>query len=89
MLPTTSSRSASPCTTTTTSTTGTRPYFPAGLAATDPKRYTENWSYLLLPYIEQDNVYKQPFTTRAEYDTLVRPHVIPTYMCPSNPLPST
>jgi prepilin-type N-terminal cleavage/methylation domain-containing protein len=34
------------------------PYYPPGLAATDPRRYTENWSYLLLPYIEQDAVYK-------------------------------
>ncbi len=64
------------------------PYYPAGLAATDPKRYTENWTYLLLPYIEQDAVYRQPFTTRAEYDTLVRPTVIQTYLCPSNPMPS-
>jgi prepilin-type N-terminal cleavage/methylation domain-containing protein/prepilin-type processing-associated H-X9-DG protein len=65
------------------------PYYPAGLAATDPRRYTENWSYLLLPYIEQDNVFKLPFTTRAEYDVQVRPKVIPTYRCPSSPLPAT
>jgi prepilin-type N-terminal cleavage/methylation domain-containing protein/prepilin-type processing-associated H-X9-DG protein len=65
------------------------PYYPAGLAATDPKRYTENWSYLLLPYIEQDNIYKLPFTTRAQYVSLVRPNVIATYLCPSSALPST
>jgi prepilin-type processing-associated H-X9-DG protein len=65
------------------------PYRPPGIAATDPRRYTENWTFLLLPYIEQDNVYKQTFTTRAEYDALVRPRVIATYICPSVPYPST
>ena len=62
-------------------------YYPPGLPSTDPRRYTENWSFQLLPYIEQDNVFKQPFTTRAEYDQMVRPRVIPTYLCPSVPLP--
>src|SRR5437867_7331380 len=38
-------------------------YKPPGLASTDPRRYTENWSYQLLPYIEQDNLFKLPFTT--------------------------
>jgi prepilin-type N-terminal cleavage/methylation domain-containing protein/prepilin-type processing-associated H-X9-DG protein len=65
------------------------PYYPPGLASTDPRRYTENWTYLLLPYIEQDSVYRLPFTTRAQYDAQVRPQVIQTYLCPSNPLPST
>jgi prepilin-type N-terminal cleavage/methylation domain-containing protein/prepilin-type processing-associated H-X9-DG protein len=65
------------------------PYRPPGIAATDPRRYTENWTYLLLPYIEQDNIYKQPFTTRAQYDAMVRPQVIATYLCPSVPYPST
>jgi prepilin-type N-terminal cleavage/methylation domain-containing protein/prepilin-type processing-associated H-X9-DG protein len=64
-------------------------YYPAGLSATDPKRYTENWTFQLLPYIEQDNIAKQPFTTRAEYDVLVRPRQIATYMCPSSPAPGT
>jgi prepilin-type N-terminal cleavage/methylation domain-containing protein/prepilin-type processing-associated H-X9-DG protein len=63
--------------------------FPNGIATTDPKRYTENWSYLLLPFIEQDNVYKLPFTTRAEYDIQIRSKVIPTYLCPSVSYPST
>ena len=43
------------------------PYFPNGLALTDPKRYTENWTYKLLPYIEEGNIYNQPFTTRVQY----------------------
>jgi prepilin-type N-terminal cleavage/methylation domain-containing protein/prepilin-type processing-associated H-X9-DG protein len=63
------------------------PYYPPKLASTDPRRYTENWSYLLLPFIEQDNVYKQPFTTKAQYDAMVRPKVIVTYLCPSSTLP--
>jgi prepilin-type N-terminal cleavage/methylation domain-containing protein/prepilin-type processing-associated H-X9-DG protein len=65
------------------------PYYPQGLAATDPRRYTENWSFVLLPYIEQDNIYKQTIPTRTVYDTLVRPRVISTYNCPSNSLPTT
>jgi prepilin-type N-terminal cleavage/methylation domain-containing protein/prepilin-type processing-associated H-X9-DG protein len=65
------------------------PYYPSGLGGTDPRRYTENWSFLLLPYIEQDNIFKQTIPTRAVYDTLVRPRVIPTYVCPSNSLPTT
>src|SRR5262245_6885421 len=65
------------------------PYFPAGLVATDPRRYTENWTYLLLPFIEQDNVFKLPFTTRAEYDAQIRHQVIPTYFCPSVAYPKT
>jgi prepilin-type N-terminal cleavage/methylation domain-containing protein/prepilin-type processing-associated H-X9-DG protein len=65
------------------------PYYPPGLASTNPKRYTENWTYLLLPYVEQDNIYNQTIPTRAVYDQLVRPRVIPTYLCPSCPLPST
>src|SRR5262245_22536003 len=63
--------------------------YPNGILSTDPKRYTENWSYLLLPYIEQDNIYKLPFTTVAEYDAQIRGKIIQTYLCPSNPMPST
>ncbi len=65
------------------------PYRSAGLATTDPRRYTENWTYLLLPYIEQGTVADQPFTTVAEYDAVVRPRPIPTFNCPSSPVPGT
>ena len=58
-------------------------YYPNGLATTNPARYTANWTYQLLPYIEQDNVFKLPFTTRAEYEAQIRPKVIKTYYCPS------
>jgi prepilin-type processing-associated H-X9-DG protein len=63
--------------------------FPNGIPTTDPRRYTQNWSYLMLPFIEQDNIYKLPVATRVEYDQQVRHHVIQTYLCPSCPLPST
>src|SRR5262245_16771547 len=63
--------------------------FPNGIDPTDPRRYTENWTYLLLPYIEQDNIYKLPFSTRTQYDAQIRHQVIQTYLCPSNPMPST
>jgi prepilin-type processing-associated H-X9-DG protein len=62
-------------------------YYPSGLASTDPRRYSENWTFQLLPFLEQDNVYKLPFTTRAEYDAQIRHRVIPTYFCPSVPGP--
>jgi prepilin-type N-terminal cleavage/methylation domain-containing protein/prepilin-type processing-associated H-X9-DG protein len=64
------------------------PYYPSGLAATDPKRYTENWSFLLLPYVEQAAIYNQTITTRVEYDNLVRHRALSVYNCPSNPLPT-
>jgi prepilin-type N-terminal cleavage/methylation domain-containing protein/prepilin-type processing-associated H-X9-DG protein len=63
--------------------------YPDGILSTDPKRYTDNWSYLLLPFIEQDNIYKLPFTVVADYDIQIRGKVIQTYLCPSNPMPST
>ncbi|MBA4064382.1 MAG: hypothetical protein C0501_11845 [Isosphaera sp.] len=65
------------------------PYRSAGLATTDPRRYTENWTYLLLPYLEQTAIYNQPFATVAQYDALVRPQPIPTFNCPSSPIPGT
>jgi prepilin-type N-terminal cleavage/methylation domain-containing protein/prepilin-type processing-associated H-X9-DG protein len=64
-------------------------YHPRGLPATDPRRYSESWTYQLLPYIEQDNVFRLPFTTRAEYDAQIRHRVIPTYFCPSVIYPKT
>jgi prepilin-type N-terminal cleavage/methylation domain-containing protein/prepilin-type processing-associated H-X9-DG protein len=63
------------------------PYFPSGLASTDPRRYTQNWTYLLLPYLEQEGIFSMPFTTRAEYDTMVRPQIVRAYLCPSVPGP--
>jgi len=62
-------------------------YYPNSLLATDHRRYSTNWTFELLPYIEQDNVYKLPFTNRVEFQTQIRPRVIPTYYCPSVPYP--
>ncbi|HJZ54010.1 MAG TPA: DUF1559 domain-containing protein [Gemmataceae bacterium] len=47
------------------------------------------WAVVLLPYIEQDNVYKswniqRPYS--AQSATAVQPQV-PTYICPSRPIP--
>jgi prepilin-type N-terminal cleavage/methylation domain-containing protein len=58
-------------------------YWPAGTPTTNLLRYTPNWTFQLLPYIEQDNVYKQPFTTVTEFRAMVRPQVIKTFLCPS------
>lgn len=63
-------------------------YYPSGLVATDPARYNQNWSYVILPYIEQDNVFKLPYTTRIEYSAAIGPRVIQTYVCPSSIYPA-
>ena len=65
------------------------PYYPKFLGTTDPKRYTENWSFLLLPYLEQTAIYNQTIPDRTTYDNLVRHRVVPAYVCPSNPQPTT
>jgi prepilin-type N-terminal cleavage/methylation domain-containing protein/prepilin-type processing-associated H-X9-DG protein len=56
----------------------------------------------LLPYIEQDNLYRQLDATRSEFDTVNIPpngphsgnnaayaQVVKTYLCPSDPTPAT
>jgi prepilin-type N-terminal cleavage/methylation domain-containing protein/prepilin-type processing-associated H-X9-DG protein len=53
------------------------------VATSDHRRYSTNWTYLLLPFIEQDNVYKLPYTTGPEFQAQIRPQVIKTYLCPS------
>ena len=64
-------------------------YYPNGLDPTDAARYTTNWTYQILPYIEQDNIYNFPFTDLASYSSLVRGNVIQTYLCPSVNMPSS
>jgi prepilin-type N-terminal cleavage/methylation domain-containing protein/prepilin-type processing-associated H-X9-DG protein len=57
---------------------------------TDARRYTENWTYQLLPYIEQTALYnQQPLVTIADYDAKVRPAPITMFQCPSSPAPMT
>src|SRR5882672_8480749 len=62
------------------------PIYPSGCSA-NVTCYTQNWTYSLLPYIEQSALYNQPFTNKATYDTLVKPNVVATFMCPSSPVP--
>ena len=64
------------------------PMYPTGNSTT-LTRYTQNWTFTLLPFIEQDNITKMPFTTVAEFRNTVRPQVIPTYLCPSSTYPTT
>jgi prepilin-type N-terminal cleavage/methylation domain-containing protein/prepilin-type processing-associated H-X9-DG protein len=64
------------------------PLYPTGNSSTTT-RYTQNWTFTLLPFIEQDNITKMPFTNVAEFRNTVRPQVIPTYLCPSSTLPPT
>lgn len=45
-----------------------------------------SWPFLLLPYIEQDNLKRQPFNnTYSAYWSLVTNKVVKTYVCPSYP----
>ena len=68
--------------------------FPRGTTRTASRRPTtagtrRTGRTCCLPYIEQDNVYKLPFTTRAEYDAQVRPQGDPDVPLPERPVPST
>jgi prepilin-type N-terminal cleavage/methylation domain-containing protein/prepilin-type processing-associated H-X9-DG protein len=67
---------------------GAFPMYPVGNSLT-LTRYQQNWTFALLPYIEQDNLARQPTPTITEFRALVRPQVVPTYLCPSNTLPAT
>jgi type II secretory pathway pseudopilin PulG len=64
------------------------PLYPTGSSATTT-RYTENWTFTLLPFIEQDNITKMPFTNVTEFRNTVRPQVIATFLCPSSTYPTT
>ena len=54
----------------------------------DVDDYYANWAILILPFIEQDNLYKQynnnvPNTNKA--NDFVRQQFVPVYTCPSDP----
>ncbi len=66
----------------------TFPTYPTGCAS-GLTCYTQNWTFALLPNIEQGTVANQPFTTLTEFRNTVRNKVIQTYICPSNPMPSS
>ncbi|MFQ3592329.1 MAG: DUF1559 domain-containing protein [Gemmataceae bacterium] len=49
-----------------------------------------SWPYLILPYIEQDNLRRQPHNNNySRYWALVSNQVIKTYICPSATTPSS
>jgi prepilin-type N-terminal cleavage/methylation domain-containing protein/prepilin-type processing-associated H-X9-DG protein len=65
------------------------PTYPTGCAS-NVTCYTQNWTFQLLPFIEQGNIANQPFgTSLTSFRDLVRTKVVSTYICPSNPSPST
>ncbi|HET6575302.1 MAG TPA: DUF1559 domain-containing protein [Fimbriiglobus sp.] len=64
------------------------PGYPNGCAS-NTTCYTQNWTMSLMPFIEQANLANQPFTNLTTFRQLVRPVVVPTYICPSNSLAST
>jgi prepilin-type N-terminal cleavage/methylation domain-containing protein/prepilin-type processing-associated H-X9-DG protein len=64
------------------------PTYPTGCAS-NLTCYTQNWTFQLLPYIEQGNIANQTFTTIAEFRNAVRNKSVMTYICPSNPSPAT
>ncbi len=52
--------------------------------------YGYNWRLDILPYMEQDNLYKQFNQTQSTWSNAMAPSdgsVIPGYRCPSSPLP--
>lgn len=69
--------------------TAPNPEYPQGLPADHHQYYSTNWTFQILPHIEQGNIFNLPFTNRVEYSTQVRHHVIPTYLCPSVHMPTT
>src|SRR5687768_3677027 len=60
-------------------------YYPSQSSGNDPTLYSAIWPYQLLPYIEQDPLYKLPFTTRAQYITQFQDKPVATFVCPSSP----
>jgi prepilin-type N-terminal cleavage/methylation domain-containing protein len=75
-----------------------------GIGWNDENNIGPNWAILILPYIEQDNLYKQVSTSIQNYQAFANPSgggandqnwraisttVIPTYTCPSESYAST
>jgi prepilin-type N-terminal cleavage/methylation domain-containing protein/prepilin-type processing-associated H-X9-DG protein len=54
-----------------------------------PQRYTESWTFVLLPHLEQANITSQPIPTLTDFRNLVRNRVVPTFICPSVPYEPT
>lgn len=64
-------------------------YYPSGLSGTDHERYSTNWTYQILPYIEQGGIYDLPFTDLASYSSQIRGNVVEAYLCPSVSMPKS
>jgi prepilin-type N-terminal cleavage/methylation domain-containing protein/prepilin-type processing-associated H-X9-DG protein len=62
-------------------------YHPSGLSTY--QRYAYGWTFAILPYIEQNNIFAQPYTDLATFNAAIRGKVINTYVCPSNTFPTT
>jgi prepilin-type N-terminal cleavage/methylation domain-containing protein len=63
-------------------------YYPAASDnQPDYARYTSNWTYMVLPYIEQTAIHSLPYTDVTTYTSLVRGNVVTPYLCPSNSEP--
>ncbi len=65
------------------------PTYPTGCSPATVSCYTQNWTFALLPHIEQGTIAAQPMTTLTEFRANVRTKSVATYICPSNSLPST
>src|SRR5438552_5029665 len=62
---------------------GYYPAYRASVPLSDPTRYTTNWTYQILPHLEQNNIYALPCSTQAEYEANIAPQVLETFLCPS------
>jgi prepilin-type N-terminal cleavage/methylation domain-containing protein len=66
-------------------TNGKLPPFSIGGLPTDNSNVQASAHFLLLPYVEQDNLYRQGFTANgAAISWLVRTGVVKTYYCPND-----
>ena len=83
--PTTSSRSAWPCTITTTRTAPSRPGSPRSPARAGIPAPGWGWAFHILPFVEQDNLYRGvPNLNQSLRDSPVLAQTVKVYMCPSD-----
>jgi prepilin-type processing-associated H-X9-DG protein len=65
-------------------------YFPSGHRATSAPLYFSNWAIILLPYIEQKNLYERYDDTQVNIhanNKFVRESYVATYTCPAELTP--
>ena len=65
---------------------------PAWIAAKDTTKSLRSWGFMILPFIEQGNLYDRMepylFTELLEHDLQALQTVLPAFICPSDPTPS-